>query len=43
MSNLNTIKFYLPTADMVRASQTKWVGLFNRLMTLNRLAKETIP
>lgn len=43
MNNFNTIKFYLHIADMVRASQTEWVGLINRPVTLNRLAKERIP
>ena len=43
MSNFNSIKFYLHTADMVRASQMEWVGMIDRPMTLNRLVKERIP
>ena len=43
MSNVNSIKFYLHTADMMRVSQTEWVGLNNRPMTQNRLVKENIP
>jgi hypothetical protein len=43
MSNFNSIKSYLHTADMVRAYQTEWVGLFNGSMTLNRLQQEAIP
>jgi hypothetical protein len=43
MSNIKSIKFYLHTADMVRTSQTKWIGVFNRPMTLNRLTEERSP
>ena len=43
MSNISRIKFYLHTADTVRASQIKWVGMFNRPQTANGLIQERDP